>query len=146
MPDDDAATVVALWAAPIPVVGWLAWHHGLVVVRGAATDRWEVWQRPAAGGEHWGHLHRNLMAPDRGVGGGPSRVIRVWSGDSAGSVAARIEGAPRNYPWRYRYRVLPGPNSNTFAQWAVGYRFALGWKGWGRGTAVGAVSAGGDAG
>lgn len=91
---------VELRAARIPLIGALAHHHWLVVVSGAGTrDRWEVWQRRNAGGESWGHLHRNLMPHDAGVGNGPSWVVRTWEGDDATQLMERLVSSPQHYPW-----------------------------------------------
>jgi len=111
---------VELWGAPIPYVGCFAAHHWLVVCRGARRDRWEVWQTKAAGGTGFGHLHRNLLAPEAGVGSGPARRIMCWTGERAAALAQRIEDSPTRYRWRERYRYWPGPNSNTYVQWLLG--------------------------
>ena len=116
---------VELRAARIPVIGALAEHHWFVIVREGQGDRWEVWQHAHAGGESWGHLHRNLLPAVSGVGNGPSWVLREWEGDAAETVAARVERAIEDYPWRERYRYWPGPNSNTFVQWVLGEEFVL---------------------
>ena len=125
--------VVELRAARIPVVGALAHHHWFVVRSEAGVERWEIWQRPAAGGESWGHLHRNLLAPESGVGNGGSWIVARFEAEVAEALAARLNDAPTAYPWRNTYRYWPGPNSNTFAQWVVGDRCALPWPGFGSG-------------
>jgi hypothetical protein len=111
---------VELRAARVPFVGAIAHHHWLVIERAGQVDRWEVWQRQNAGGESWGHLHRNLLAPDSGVGSGPSWLIHAWAGEQAQDLAQRLERSIDDYPWCHRYRYWPGPNSNTFAQWVLG--------------------------
>ena len=116
---------VELRAARIPLIGTIAHHHWLVVECDGRRERWEVWQRRNAGGESWGHLHRNLLPADSGVGNGPSWQIRAWEGAAAQDLAGRLERCVDEYPWCQRYRYWPGPNSNTFAQWVLGERFAL---------------------
>jgi hypothetical protein len=41
------------------------------------------------------------------------------------------------FPYLGKYRMLPGPNSNTFVQWAVNYAtgesWSLPWGAWGKG-------------
>ena len=123
---------VELRAARIPVIGRFAHHHWLVVIEGGQATRWEVWQHRHAGGESWGYLHRNLLPWAAGVGNGPSWPVHVWQDAAARDLADRLARAPQDYPWRDRYWAWPGPNSNTFAQWVLGERFALPWQGIGR--------------
>lgn len=130
-------TTVELRAAKIPVVGWLAVHYWYVVRDSQTCQRWEVWQRRELKPESWGHLHKNLMGPDAGVGNGASWLVQQWSdskvGDRLGEI---IINSPQTYPHCHRYRYWPGPNSNTYAQWVLSQAeidFDLGWKGVGRG-------------
>ena len=121
-----------LRAARIPIIGRIAHHYWLVVVDGGDPARWEVWQHADAGGESWGHLHRNLMEFDRGVGNGPSWVVRTWHDEPASVLAARLGLAPVSYPWRHRYLLWPGPNSNTFARWVIDDAAVMGWQALGK--------------
>jgi hypothetical protein len=121
-----------LRAARIPIIGRIAHHHWLVVMDGGGPVRWEVWQRRDVGGVSWGHLHRDLMEFDRGVGNGSSWIVQVWRDEQAVAIADRLAIAPAVYPWRHRYLAWPGPNSNTFAQWALGEAEVLGWQGLGK--------------
>jgi hypothetical protein len=116
----DRVRIVELRAARIPFIGAIAHHHWLVVQRGDRRDRWEVWQYPDYGGERSaGHLHKNLLPPDVGVGSGPSWMIERWSGAAADRLAERIEASPETYPWCFKYHYWPGPNSNTYVQWIL---------------------------
>jgi hypothetical protein len=128
----ESETIVDLWSAPIPGLGRFAEHHWLVVCRETHADRWEVWQTPSQCDTSWGHLHRNLRRPSSGVGNGPGRIIQRWTGDDAVFLALRTESSPAAYPWRDRYRIFPGPNSNTYVQWVLGPLHTLGWRGFGR--------------
>ena len=95
-----------------------AWHYWFVVEDQTGCHRWEVWQTRNAGGSCIGHVHCDLKKPHDGVGGGPSRVARVWEGDAAHRIAAVLSDAAR-YPYCERYRMWPGPNSNTFVAWVL---------------------------
>ncbi len=142
----DAVISVELKAADVPFVGLVAEHCWLVINSANKRDRWEVWQHRNVGGEaSWGYLHKNLLPADTGVGAGPSHLVETWCGPVAGTLARRIERSPRDYPWRNRYFLWPGPNSNTWVQWVLSGERRLGWKARGRfyallsrtGTAIG---------
>jgi hypothetical protein len=117
----DEACVVQLRYATLPsLLRRVAVHPWFVVLEPATGEarRWEVWQVRDAGGTSWGHVHRDLMHPDRPVGGGPCVVAAEWRGDQARAVWEALCRAPE-YPLRERYRFWPGPNSNTFAAWVL---------------------------
>jgi hypothetical protein len=79
-------------------------------------------------------VHRDLKAPGDGVGGGPARLEREWTGEEARRIA-RILDAVDSYPWCHRYRYWPGPNSNTFAAWVLRQariEHLLGPRAWGK--------------
>lgn len=114
-----------LRAARIPVIGWFAHHYWFVIDRAGERDRWEVWQFARAGGTAWGHLHRNLLLPDRGMGNGPSWLVQRWDAEPARELSALIEASPRTYPCCDHYRAWPGPNSNTYVQWILDDRVRL---------------------
>jgi hypothetical protein len=132
MIDSDPDIAVELWTARIPGLGRFAEHHWFVVCRPGSADRWEVWQTPNECDTSWGHLHCNLQHPAAGVGNGAGRMITRWTGDDGAYLAIRIEATPDVYPWLDEYRVFPGPNSNTYAQWVLGPLYTIGWRGVGR--------------
>lgn len=117
---------VELRFAPLPYIGALAVHYWFVVEDETGRHRWEVWQTKNAGGWCRGHVHRDLKRPDDGVGGGPSRVEKEWTGDEARRIA-RVLAHVDDYPWCERYRYWPGPNSNTFAAWVL-RQAGIAWK------------------
>ena len=108
-------------------------HYWFVIRRAEDVDRWEVWQTPDHGGQSYGHLHRNLLPPDSGVGWGGSWLVASWSSENAEQLIGAIESTPAEYPWRRRYRYWPGPNSNSYVQWVLGNRHRLDWRAIGRG-------------
>lgn len=125
--EGSTAVRVELRAGRLPMLGRFACHHWFVIEKDGCRDRWEIWQRAEAGGVAWGHLHKNLWSPDRGVGLGASWVVRAWQGDAARALMARIESSPSIYPAKNRYHFWPGPNSNSYCQWVVGDAMSLGW-------------------
>jgi hypothetical protein len=123
---------VQLCRAPLPFVGAFADHYWFVVFQGSTADcqRWEVWQTRNAGGHSVGHVHRDLLDPYAGVGGGPSEIVAEWHGEIAQKLRAVLE-QPRDYPHCDRYHYWPGPNSNTYAAWVLreaGIDLVLDWK------------------
>lgn len=99
---------------PLAVHYWfIAWDH-----RTGQWNRWEVWQAAHQVPTSWGHIHKDLMPPDAGVGGGPCHVAAEWHGATAQKLRAALN-APEDYPDRDRYRAWPGPNSNTYVAWVL---------------------------
>lgn len=114
-------TTVELRSAPLPGMLGLVARHCWFVTRNIATGerhRWEVWQDAGQCATSWGHVHRDLLHADAGVGGGAYRVEREWRGDEALRLAAALESSP-SYPYRDTYRAWPGPNSNTYVAWVL---------------------------
>jgi len=114
----DERAVVRLYGAPIPYLRSIAIHPWFVVKPAHSTDmhRWEVWQR--AGGPY-GHVRRNLLDPISNVGGGETFVIAELTGTKAEAVIDFIVHESPTYAWRTVYHYVPGPNSNTYAQWII---------------------------
>ncbi|MGB2924492.1 MAG: DUF3750 domain-containing protein [Limnothrix sp.] len=110
---------VQLRAAKIPLIGWLAVHYWFVIIEPDQITRWEIWQTRNTGGESWGHLHKNLMPFDQGVGNGASWLVTTWTGEAAKNLADLLHNSPDIYPHNYCYRYVPGPNSNTYVRWML---------------------------
>jgi Protein of unknown function (DUF3750) len=113
--------VVQLRYATLPhVLRAFAVHYWFVMFDPASRQwhRWEVWQSKDAGGKSIGHVHCDLRHPDCGVGGGAYRLAAEWNGSPARAICSVLNNA-RDYPHRDRYRVWPGPNSNTFVAWVL---------------------------
>lgn len=131
---------VQLWTAKIPWVGWIAVHYWYVVLEAGNDrgERWEVWQRRELVKTSWGHLHKNLLPPDSGVGNGPGWLVQQWSGSDACRLTTVINASPDRYPHTHIYRYWPGPNSNTYVQWILDQAaidYSLNWRGLGKGYA-----------
>ncbi len=110
---------VELRAAKIPFIGNVAVHYWLVIFQDSYIDRWEVWQSANRCQSSWGHLHKNLLHYNQGVGNGSSWVEYTWQGETANLLTTTIENTPQIYPYNYLYRYWPGPNSNTYVQWVL---------------------------
>ena len=117
-PKDD---VVQLRYATLPsALRVLSIHYWFAVynTETAEWSRWEVWHEQDAGGENWGYVHKDLMHPDSGVGGGPYVIGKEWRGKTARDIIA-IVNMPLSYPHHKQYRAWSGPNSNTYAAWVL---------------------------
>ena len=132
----DTALRVELRGAPLPWLGWFAHHYWLVIEGERGSERWEVWQRPNLAAGCTGHLHKDLLPPRAGVGGGDSWLLAEWQDAPASRLAARVRASPSTYPWCYRYRYVPGPNSNTYVQWLLQNEYRLPWQAIGRNYVV----------
>lgn len=104
-------------------------HPWFVVNMKGDISRWEVLWENEACPDSWGHLHRNMFPPFKGIGILPFYYKILWPGKYLGhiegdenSVAKRmadfILNSPKNYPLCNNYR-LSGPNSNTYGQWIL---------------------------
>ena len=114
---------VELRAAPLPApLQLFAVHLYFITTEGNEPwQRWEVWQRrnafrhsPQPHQKAYGHVHVNLMAPDQGVGGGPSYPLQRWIGEDAERIVQALKTCTASYIGRDRYLLWPGPNSNTY--------------------------------
>jgi hypothetical protein len=111
---------IQLRAAKIPgIIGYIAVHYWFVIITEKQKDRWEIWQNPHRSSQSWGHLHKNLMHYENGVGNGASWLEQEWNDYTALQIAEIIENSPQTYQYNYYYRYYPGPNSNTYIQWVL---------------------------
>lgn len=111
--------LVQLRVAKIPFIGFMAVHCWFAIRKEEKFERWEVWQRANLKQPSWGHLHKNLMPYNYGVGNGDSWIEYQWFDKEADLLIEIIEKTPQMYPYNYKYRYYPGPNSNTYIQWIL---------------------------
>lgn len=98
--------------------GWFAVHTWLAIKEQGAAEYtvyevvgWRVRRGLPALREY------TTATPDRyWYGAKPYKVLSV-QGAKAETLIPRIREAVANYPWANEYKVLPGPNSNTFPAW-----------------------------
>jgi hypothetical protein len=57
--------------------------------------------------------------PDAYWFGNAPELLVDLRGPGVDEVIGKVRAAARDYPWRDRYRVWPGPNSNTFTAWVA---------------------------
>jgi hypothetical protein len=116
-----AEPVVQLRCAPLPgALSYVAVHYWFVELDPdeGRWHRWELWQEADAGGTSWGHVHKDLIAPQAGLNRFPPQVMAEWRGGAARDLRAALAASP-DYPHRGRYLAWPGPNSNTYIAWVL---------------------------
>jgi len=57
--------------------------------------------------------------PDRPWFGSPAILLHEVAGAQAEPLVGDIQTAAQNYPYPGEYKMLPGPNSNSFIQWIL---------------------------
>ena len=90
-------------------------RHAWLAVRREGAAEWERFEVLGPGGE-WGHVHRSHGDP-LGWFGQELAAIRLhgqWRGRRAAAAIACLERESPRYPFRHRYLIWPGPNSNTY--------------------------------
>jgi hypothetical protein len=112
-----AVTVELRYASLPSLLRFVAVHSWFVVTDETGCHRWEIWQTRNAGGRSAGHLHCDLKPPQANVGGGPTRVAAVWTGEAALKLKEVLEKA-ESYPFCHSTGT-GRPNSNTFAAWVL---------------------------
>lgn len=110
--------VARLYAAPLAGVESVAVHPWFVVKRAGASEfeRWEVWPVLAL---PYGHVRKNRIPPEADAGAGGVFVVAELIGQPAEPVAQFVQSQSPNYPCRFLYVLLPGPNSSSYAQWIL---------------------------
>lgn len=117
-PISHPGAVVQVYAAD--TWGWRGRFavHTWISVKRASDDAYTVydvvgwrkrWGRPVVGASQ--------DVPDRHWFGAKPQLVADLRGEQAGRIIVKIEQAVSDYPWKDEYRMLPGPNSNTFIAW-----------------------------
>lgn len=99
------------WKGAFAVHSWIAFKK-----EGApAYDRYDV--------VGWGvgrgapAVRRNLRPADGRWAGNDPMLVAELRGEAAARAIPKLEDAIARYPFRDRYDIWPGPNSNTFVAW-----------------------------
>ena len=85
-------------------------HTAWIVLKEEGANRYRRWEVLG-----WGrHVRRDAYDADGKWFGNTPRVLFAMHGDAAARLIPRIEAEIARYPAPDRYRMWPGPNSNTF--------------------------------
>lgn len=116
---------------PIPIpfnIGRHAWF--VCVTPGLLPERYELLYRPTDRySERFGFLYKNALPPfgvvpefNEWITRDPNNVVTlrgIVEGEVAAAMIKVITATPHTYPYTDHYRVIPGPNSNTYVAWVL---------------------------
>jgi Protein of unknown function (DUF3750) len=119
-PERERRAVVQVYAAR--TVRWRGYFgvHTWIAAKAADADGYVVYEVTG-----WQLRRTNSAisvsnrAPDGRWFGSKPELVAQSIGLTASALIPRIEAAVRDYPYRNRYRVWPGPNSNTFTAFVL---------------------------
>ncbi|MEO0328618.1 MAG: DUF3750 domain-containing protein [Pseudomonadota bacterium] len=124
-PDADSAAVIYLMAARTGrLKGALSVHSWLVYKR-EGERRYNRFEKVG-----WGSpLRHNAYAADAKWYSNTPQIVASISGENATKFIPKLEKAIESYPFNKRgdYKILPGPNSNTFIAHVLNAVPELGW-------------------
>ncbi len=115
----DKQAVVRIYMAPIPILGAFISHTWFVIKPADSNvfTRWEVW---LSAGEPYGYLRKNFYPLEGNpLEAGEISLLAEKIGPDAEPIVAFIENHSVEYPHRYFYLLVPGPNCNTYTQWVL---------------------------
>ncbi len=103
------------------------------------VERWEVWQNKNSNRTSWEYVHKNLSEPSIGINKyswksfprNKSKIIGYFYGGKnslAEKIIEFVEKNAKNYPFKSKYKIYSGPNSNTFPQWIINKFPKTKWK------------------
>ncbi len=103
-----------------PAYGWRGWFaiHTWIAAKPSHADRYTVYE--VIGWRQRRGLPVLRIAqdhPDRYWFGARPELLLDRQGEGVDALIRAVDQAARRYPWTARYKVWPGPNSNTFPAW-----------------------------
>jgi Protein of unknown function (DUF3750) len=117
---------------------WFAVHTHIVVEHNGVANRYDIFSRTPVSEETQieGYLRKNVLPPKTGLfmawpGNAKKGYGPRWGTKACGtilggeqSVAHRMydffeHGVVKEYPHLHVYKIMNGPNSNTFTQWVL---------------------------
>lgn len=98
--------------------GWFAVHTWIAIKEQNAPE-YTVYEVMGWGVDRGYSALREYKTatPDRyWFGAKPEKVLSI-QGERAGQLIPKIKQSVARYPWKDEYKLVPGPNSNTFPAW-----------------------------
>ena len=121
LPSEDSRAIIEFYAAD--AYSWRGWFavHPWIAIKEEKAAKYNVYEVIG-----W-QVERGLSAirefetvtPDRYWFGAKPQLLLSIKGEKAAELIPQIKAAIAAYPWANEYRVIPGPNSNTFVAWVA---------------------------
>lgn len=117
-------------------------HLYFVIIDHDEVSRYEVLYRLYPGHDSYGYIFKDARKPLKGLGllyPGYTGKRLCWNsevlesvsggwGSSAHKLTKVIRDTTENYPHRDHYRLIPGPNSNTYVGWCINQVEGIDWE------------------
>lgn len=128
--------VVKIYSCPVPFPFTFAVHTYIVFEHGPTVVRYDVNPIPFVdvSSNLFGHIKKDVLPPEVGfrwlgkypLNFGPRYKVKLYGKISGGpdSAAGKLysfiaSDGLKSYPFTHTYRMILGPNSNTFIQWVL---------------------------
>lgn len=144
---------ISIYASRMPIPIQFAVHTWIITDFDGKKDRFEVFGFKEERGERLGHFYKNFNPPFQGcpvfaLGGW--RIFEgsfVWKTEilyeikgavhsEAAAVYKLLHNEYEELPFIAKYRLIKGPNSNSFTQWVLDRvapgKYPLPWKAYGK--------------
>lgn len=117
-PSNNNEAIVQVYGAD--AWGWRGWFaiHTWIATKRSGEDFYTVYDVIGWRSSHNEPVMRVARdIPDRYWYGEKPKVLKDYRGAGTDKLIDAIDQAARDYPWKTTYKMLPGPNSNTFIAW-----------------------------
>lgn len=146
---------VSIYATPMSFPLSFTVHTWIEISDGETTDRYDLWGYPGlpSPSPNRGYVYHNLLPDHLGTTFSPFAKASTLKGRQAGKQVRHITGEAGSpaeaayrtikekafdYPAAHTYRMIWGPNCNTYTQWLIDQTqntvLTLPWNAWGKGT------------
>lgn len=119
-PEPDATPEAVIHVYTAPTYGWRGYFavHTWISAKPSNAEQYTVYEvigwRQRSGRSV---LRIEQDEPDRYWYGERPTLILEKRGEGVDELITKIDAAAKRYPWKDRYKIFPGPNSNTFPAW-----------------------------
>ena len=102
--------------------GWRGWFaiHTWIAAKRSGEEVYTVYDVVGWRGKRGQQVMRVTEdIPDRYWFGERPELLKEHRGDGVDQLIDELDQAAAAYPWKHKYQVFPGPNSNTFTAWVA---------------------------